>query len=45
MAAFIAIVQGAGGKVTGAMGQSAMAAGHAISTNSILHAEVLNFLS
>lgn len=45
MAAFIAIVQGAGGKVTGAEGQSAMEAGHAISTNSILHSEVLNFLS
>ena len=45
MAAFVAIVQGAGGKVTGAKGQSAMAAGQAISTNSILHSEVLNFLN
>ena len=45
MAAFIAIVQGAGGKVTGAKGQSAMDAGQAISTNSILHSEVLNFLN
>lgn len=44
MAAFIAIVKGAGGKVTGAKGQSAMEAGQAISTNSILHSEVLNFL-
>lgn len=45
MAAFIAIVQGAGGKVTGAKGQSPMEAGQAISTNSILHSEVLNFLN
>ena len=45
MAAFIAIVQGAGGKVTGAKGQSAMDAGQAISTNSILHSEVLHFLN
>lgn len=45
MAAFIAIVQGAGGKVTGANGQSAMESGQAISTNSILHSEVLTFLT
>ncbi len=45
MAAFIAIVQAAGGKVTGSKGQSAIQAGQAISTNSILHAEVLNFLN
>jgi histidinol-phosphatase len=45
MAAFIAIVQAAGGKVTGSKGQSAMSAGQAITTNSILHSEVLNFLN
>ena len=45
MAAFIAIVQGAGGKVTGAKGQSAMESGQAISTNAILHSEVLTFLT
>ena len=45
MAAFIAIVQAAGGKVTGSKDQSAMSAGQAITTNSILHSEVLNFLN
>lgn len=45
LAAFVAIVHGAGGKVTGSKGQSAYSAGQAISTNSILHTEVLNFLA
>lgn len=45
LAAFVAIVQGAGGKVTGSKGQSAYCAGQAISTNSILHTEVLDFLA
>ncbi len=45
MAAFIAIVIAAGCKVTGAQGQSAMQAGHAITTNALLHDQVLGLLN
>jgi histidinol-phosphatase len=45
MAAFIAIAKAAGCKVTGVQGQSAMQAGHAITTNSLLHDQVLDLLN
>lgn len=43
MAAFIAIVQEAGGTVTGLDGSSAEVHGSAVTTNAHLHSEVLNF--
>jgi histidinol-phosphatase len=45
MAAFIAIANAAGCKVTGIKGQSPMQAGHAITTNALLHDQVLNLLN
>jgi histidinol-phosphatase len=45
MAAFIAIAKAAGCKVTGLQGQSAMQAGHAITTNALLHDLVLDLLN
>jgi histidinol-phosphatase len=45
MAAFIAIAKAAGCKVTGVQGQSAMQAGHAITTNALLHDQVLALLN
>ena len=45
MAAFIAIAQAAGCKVTGVRGQSAIQAGHAITTNALLHDQVLDLLN
>lgn len=45
MAAFIAIAKAAGCKVTGVQGQSAMQAGHAITTNALLHDQVLDLLN
>ena len=45
MAAFIAIATAAGCKVTGSHGQSAMLAGHAITTNALLHTQVLELLN
>jgi histidinol-phosphatase len=45
MAAFIAIAKAAGCKVTGVQGQSAMQAGHAITTNALLHNQVLELLN
>ena len=45
MAAFIAIANAAGCKVTGVHGQSAMQAGHAITTNALLHDQVLALLN
>ena len=45
MAAFIAIATAAGCKVTGSHGQSAMLAGHAITTNALLHNQVLELLN
>jgi histidinol-phosphatase len=45
MAAFIAIAKAAGCKVTGVQGQSAMRAGHAITTNALLHDLVLDLLN
>jgi histidinol-phosphatase len=44
MAAFIAIVLAAGGAVTGAIGQDPMVAGHAITTNGLLHKAVLELI-
>jgi histidinol-phosphatase len=44
MAAFIAIVLAAGGAVTGASGQDPMVAGHAITTNGLLHEAVLELI-
>lgn len=45
MAAFIAIANAAGCKVTGVKGQTAMQAGHAITTNALLHDQVLALLN
>jgi histidinol-phosphatase len=45
MAAFIAIANAAGCKVTGIKGQTAMQAGHAITTNALLHDQVLDLLN
>ena len=45
MAAFIAVVNAAGCKVTGIKGQTAMQAGHAITTNALLHDQVLELLN
>jgi histidinol-phosphatase len=45
MAAFIAIVNAAGCQVTGVKGQSPMQAGHAITTNALLHDQVLDLLN
>ena len=45
MAAFIAIANAAGCKVTGVQGQTAMQAGHAITTNALLHDQVLALLN
>jgi histidinol-phosphatase len=45
MAAFIAIANAAGCRVTGIKSQSPMQAGHAITTNALLHDEVLKLLN
>jgi histidinol-phosphatase len=45
MAAFIAVANAAGCKVTGIKGQTAMQAGHAITTNALLHDQVLKLLN
>jgi histidinol-phosphatase len=45
MAAFIAIANAAGCRVTGIKGQSPMQAGHAITTNALLHDQVLKLLN
>jgi histidinol-phosphatase len=45
MAAFIAIANAAGCKVTGIKGQTAMQVGHAITTNALLHDQVLDLLN
>ena len=45
MAAFIAVANAAGCKVTGVKGQTAMQAGHAITTNALLHDQVLELLN
>ena len=45
MAAFIAIANAAGCRVTGIKGQTAMQAGHAITTNALLHDQVLDLLN
>jgi len=44
MAAFVAVVQAAGGSVTGASGQDPLVAGHAITTNTLLHEAVLDLI-
>jgi len=44
MAAFVAIVLASGGKVTGADGQDPLTAGHAITTNGLLHEAVLKLI-
>lgn len=44
MAAFIAIVEAAGGKVTGAAGQDPLIAGHAVTSNGLLHESVLELI-
>ncbi len=44
MAAFVAIVLAAGGTVTGADGQDPLVAGHAITTNGLLHTAVLELI-
>jgi histidinol-phosphatase len=45
MAAFIAIANAAGCRVTGIKSQSPMQAGHAITTNALLHDQVLKLLN
>jgi histidinol-phosphatase len=45
MAAFIAIVLASGGTVTGANGQDPMLAGNAVTTNGLLHEEVLALIN
>jgi histidinol-phosphatase len=45
MAAFIAIVLASGGNVTGANGKDPMLAGNAVSTNGLLHEEVLALIN
>jgi histidinol-phosphatase len=44
MAAFVAIVKAAGGKVTGSSGQDPLVAGHAITSNGLLHEDLLNLI-
>lgn len=44
MAAFVAIVLASGGTVTGAAGQDPLSAGHAITTNGLLHEAVLKLI-
>jgi histidinol-phosphatase len=44
MAAFIAIVQAAGGKVTGSAGQDPLVAGHAVTSNGLLHEALLDLI-
>ena len=44
MAAFVAIVIAAGGTVTGSSGQDPLVAGHAITTNGLLHEAVLELI-
>jgi histidinol-phosphatase len=44
MAAFIAIVQTAGGKVTGSSGQDPLVAGHAVTSNGLLHKALLDLI-
>ena len=44
MAAFVAIVLASGGSVTGANGQDPLVAGHAITTNGIIHEAVLELI-
>ena len=45
MAAFVAIVLASGGKVTGKNGKDPLTAGHAITTNGILHEAVLKLVN
>ena len=44
MAAFVAIVLASGGSVTGANGQDPLVAGHAITTNGLIHEAVLELI-
>jgi histidinol-phosphatase len=44
MAAFVAVVLAAGGRVTGANGQDPLVAGQAITTNGLLHESVLKLI-
>jgi histidinol-phosphatase len=44
MAAFVAIVLASGGKVTGTDGQDPLTAGHAITTNGLLHEAILKLI-
>lgn len=44
MAAFVAIVLASGGTVTGANGQDPLVAGNAVTTNGLLHEDVLNLI-
>ena len=45
MAAFVAIVLASGGSVTGANGQDPLVAGHAITTNGLIHEAVLELIN
>jgi histidinol-phosphatase len=44
MAAFVAIVRAAGGKVTGSAGQDPLVAGHAVTSNGLLHEALLDLI-
>lgn len=44
MAAFVAIVLASGGSITGANGQDPLVAGHAITTNGLIHKAVLELI-